>query len=161
MTILIVVAIVASMLGSILWLMPSKRDQDRMKLRLLARKSQLGVQLTHIELPDKWDKSTTKVKVTAYHKFRINKLKALDHEIGIYPYEVWKHEKVTDNWYSAMPIPLSDKSAALLENKMDAFKAIQITKDAVSLYWDERGDESDIVAIQSLLNELEAIEGLY
>ena len=160
MTIFIVVAIVASMLGSILWVKPSKRDQDRMKLRLLARKSQLGVQLTHIELPDKWDKSTTKVKVTAYHKFRINKLKNLEHGIGLYPYEVWKYEKLTENWFAAVALPLSQKSLELLEDKMNQFKAIKITKDCVSLYWDERGDEDDVTAIQSLLTELETIEGL-
>ena len=158
MTILIVVAILASMLGSILWVMPSKRDQDRMKLRLFARKSQLGVQLTHIELPDKWDKSTTKVNATAYHKYRVNKLKHLESEICIYPFEVWKHEEICENWYANRVVLLSEESKNLLKHKFEDFKAIVITMDAVSLYWNERGDEDDVKKIQSLLNELEAID---
>lgn len=158
MTILIVVAIIASMLGSILWVMPSKRDQDRMKIRLLARKNQLGVQLTHIELPDKWDKSTTKVKSAAYHKFRINKLKTLTDEVCIYPYEVWKYENILDGWYANKAIKLSESSQETLKTHFESFKAIIITMDCVSLHWDENGDEDDVNKIQSLLSELEAIE---
>ena len=160
MTILIVVAIIASMLGSILWVMPSKRDQDKMKLRLLARKSQLGVQLTHIELPDKWDKSTTKINVAGYHKFRINKLKSLEKDVFIYPYEVWKYQKRAEDmpWYSSRELNLSKDGMEILNEKVESFKAIAITVDSVSIYWDERGDESDIDSIQSLLNEIEAIE---
>lgn len=158
MTILIVVAIIASMLGSILWVMPSKRDQEKMKIRLLARKSQLGVQLTHIELPDKWDKSTSKVNATAYHKFRINKLKHLTKDVCIYPYEVWKYENLAGSWYANAVLTLSESNKQLLLDKIDSFKAIVISMDSVSLYWDERGDEDDVEAIQSLLSELEAIE---
>ncbi|WP_438464858.1 hypothetical protein [Marinomonas sp. PE14-40] len=158
MTILIVVAIIASMLGSILWVMPSKRDQDRMKIRLLARKSQLGVQLTHIELPDKWDKSTTKVKSAAYHKFRINKLKSMTDEVCIYPYEVWKYENILDGWYANKAFNLSESSQETLKTHFESFKAIIITMDCVSLHWDENGDEDDVEKIQSLLSELEAIE---
>lgn len=158
MTILIVVAIVASMLGSILWVMPSKRDQDKMKIRLLARKSQLGVQLTHIELPDKWDKSTTKVKSAAYHKFRINKLKNFTDEVCIYPFEVWKYENILDGWYANRAINLSESSQETLKNHTQNFKAIVVTADCVSLHWNENGEESDVEKIQSLLSEIEAID---
>ena len=146
------------MLGSILWVMPSKGDQRKMKIRLLARKSQLGVQLTHIELPDRWDKSTTKVKSTAYHKFRVNKLKNLSADVCIYPYEVWKYENLLDGWYANKAINLSDLSKATLRDNADSFKAIIITMDSVSLYWDESGEEGGVENIQSLLNELEVIE---
>jgi hypothetical protein len=158
MTILIVVAIFASLLGSILWVMPSKRDQERMKMRLLARKSQLGVQLTYIELPDRWDKSTTKVKATAYHKFRAKKLKNLVSDVCLYPFEVWKYESLEGNWYVNAPIELSESSRAILTNNLDNFKAIVITIDSVSVYWEERGGESSVDDIKSLLEELEAID---
>jgi len=158
MTILIVAVIFASLLGSVLWVMPSKRDQARMKMRLLARKSQLGVQLTHIELPDRWDKSTTKVKTTAYHKFRVNKLKSLESDVCLYPYEVWKYEALTENWFVNRNIDLSEVSKTILASKVDSFQAIVITIDSVSVYWDERGGEEEVEEVKSLLNELEAIE---
>jgi len=158
MTILIVAVIFASLLGSVLWVMPSKRDQARMKMRLLARKSQLGVQLTHIELPDRWDKSTTKVKTTAYHKFRVKKLKSLESDVCLYPYEVWKYEALTENWFVNRNIDLSEVSKTILASKVESFQAIIITIDGVSVYWDERGGEEEVEEVKSLLNELEAIE---
>lgn len=157
MTILIVVAIFASLLGSILWVMPSKRDQERMRMRLLARKSQLGVQLTYIELPDRWDKSTTKVKATAYHKFRAKKLKDLPSDVCLYPFEVWKYENLIENWFVNTQINLSESSKAILMDKVDSFQAIIITIDSVSVYWDERGGEDSVEEVKSLLEELEAI----
>jgi len=158
MTILIVAVIFASLLGSVLWVMPSKGDQARMKMRLLARKSQLGVQLTHIELPDRWDKSTTKVKTTAYHKFRVKKLKSLETDVCIYPYEVWKYNTLIENWFVNSKLNLSESSKLILASKVDSFQAIKITIDSVSVYWDEKGGEEEVEEVKSLLDELEAIE---
>lgn len=157
----IIVLIVASLLGSILWIRPSNKERQQMQLRLLARKKQLSVQFTHIDLPDKWDKSKTKTKVTAYHKFRAKKQASLTESVNLYPYEVWKHDEVANGWYASrplssnQPLALSDMAITILQNSHHLFTAIKIEFDCVSLYWNETGEESDIDDINALLQELE------
>ena len=133
MTALIVVFITLSLMGSALWIMPSKRERQKMSLRMLARKHNLTVQLTSIDLPDKWDKTTEKESVCAYHKYREKPLKSFD-TINVYPYEVWKHNEICKGWYANKPLELSDSSIAILEKSQGIFVALEISDAKVSLY---------------------------
>ncbi|MFD1383833.1 hypothetical protein ACFQ45_10660 [Rhodanobacter aciditrophus] len=143
MTALIVVFIVVSLMGSALWVMPSKREREKMELRMLARKLGITVKLTSVNLPDKWDKVTEPKKVCAYHLYREKPLKEFT-EINIYPYEVWKHPELCKGWVSSKTIDLSREVQAKLEKHHGVWVALEVTSDRVSLFWNEKGDASAV-----------------
>ena len=154
MTALIVVFITLSLMGSALWIMPSKREREKMALRMLARKHNITVQLTSVDLPDKWDKMTTKESnVCAYHKYRDKTLKDFT-EIKLYPYEVWKYESICKGWFASQPFALSEETAKLLEKHHEVFVAIEVTPSNVSLFWREKGDDSVVEDANAILNAL-------
>lgn len=154
----IIILIAASLLGSVLWIRPSRTERLQMHLRLVARKKHLSVQFTHIDLPDKWDKSKNQKKVTAYHKFRIKKATTLAEPIYLYPYEVWKHEQISKTWYASHSLSLSDFAITVLDKNTAIFSAIKIEFDCLSLYWKEEGTEETVAEISQLLTELEALK---
>ncbi|MCO4784726.1 hypothetical protein [Marinomonas atlantica] len=154
MTALIVVFITLSLMGSALWIMPTRREREKMALRMQARKHNITVQLTSVNLPDKWDK--VKVKETglcAYHKYREKPLKDFP-DINIYPYEVWKHESICEGWYANKPISIDSDIGALLEKHHAVFVAIEISANCVSLYWREKGDESTVNDANAIITGL-------
>ncbi|TBR41799.1 hypothetical protein CBF23_009350 [Marinomonas agarivorans] len=154
----IIILIVASLLGSVLWIRPSNTERLQMRLRSVARKKHLSIQFTHIGLPDKWDKSKNQKKVTAYHKFRTKKATSLAEPIYLYPFEVWKHHHITGDWYASHALPLSSTAKNILDQNHSRFSAVKIEFDCVSLFWNEKGSEATVQEISDLLTELEALE---
>lgn len=156
MTALIVVFIVLSLMGSALWIKPSKRDREKMTLRMLARKHSILVQLTSVDLPDKWDKMTTKVSVCAYRKYRQKPLKDFD-PVKLYTYEVWKHLALCDGWFASRDVELQPRTLALLEKHREVFTAIEVAPEGVSLFWKERGDEQTVSEANQIIEDLLAL----
>ncbi len=140
-----------------MWVMPSKRDKHKMSLRMAARQHQLTVQLMQVNIPDKWDKTTTSVKTCAYRLNRIKELKTLTSTINLYPHEVWKHEVVCDGWWSSAKITLSSSAASNLNEIGEHIDCIEISSNAITCYWQERGDESTVKALSELLAELQEL----
>ncbi|SBS31478.1 hypothetical protein MAQ5080_01986 [Marinomonas aquimarina] len=153
MTALIVVFITLSLMGSALWVMPSKREREKMALRMLARKHGINVQLTQVALPDKWDKVTHKVSVCGYRKYHEKPLKEFA-DLNLYPYEVWKHDSICKGWYASRPFDLPESLAKLLEKHHGAFEAIEVAPQGVSLFWRERGDEAVVDDANAIIDAL-------
>lgn len=153
MTALIVVFITLSLMGSALWVMPSKRDREKMALRMLARKHGMTVQLTSVEVPDKWDKVKNKLNACAYRKYRQKPLKDFD-QVNLYPYEVWKHESICQGWFTSRPFELNEAIVKLLEKHHAIFEAIEIAPQGVSVFWRERGDESSVDDVNAIIDAL-------
>lgn len=156
MTALIVVFITLSLMGSALWIMPSKRERQKMDLRMQARKLGITVKLTSINLPDKWDKVTEATSVCAYHVYREKPLKEFD-EFTLYPYEVWKHPELCKGWFSSKNIDLSDPIKDKLALHHEVLVALEVTSERVSLYWNEKGDESVVKDAHEIMAALLAV----
>lgn len=156
MTALIVVFITLSLMGSALWVMPTRRERDKMALRMQARSHGINVQLTSINLPDRWDKVTTKQSVCAYHKYHPKPLKNFK-EFKLLPYEVWKHSNVCSGWYANSELDLNDAILALLEKHHRALIAIDVMPTGVSLYWQEKGDAQTVDDANTLIEALLAL----
>ena len=131
-----------------------------MDLRMQARKLGLVVQLTSIELPDKWDKSKERYKVVAYSFYRVKALTSLPEVIWLLPYEVWKYQAVGDSLWSSDSIPLSDSSIKTLEKYGAILKAIEITPESVSLYWNEAADEQELEELAKMIFSLTEISSV-
>ncbi|MEP3351294.1 MAG: hypothetical protein ABJN96_15235 [Marinomonas sp.] len=160
MTAFIVIFITLSLMGSALWVLPSKKERHRMDLRMQARKLGLVVQLTSIELPDKWDKSKERYKVVAYSFYRVKALASLPEVIWLLPYEVWKYQVVGEGWWSSDTISLEESSIKTLEKYGAILKAIKITPESVSLYWNEAADEQELEELAKMIFSLTEISSV-
>ncbi|ETX11560.1 hypothetical protein MUS1_09820 [Marinomonas ushuaiensis DSM 15871] len=160
MTALIVIFITLSLMGSALWVLPPVKERQRMALRMHARKLGLTVQLTSINLPDKWDKTTNSHKVAAYSYYRLKPLTSLSNRVLLLPYEVWKYDSVVDGWWSNGSLNLTEESKIILRKQGGLLLGVQITKDSVSFYWDERGDVTVLEELSKLVFSLVEIDSL-
>jgi len=151
MTALIVIFITLSLMGSALWIIPPKKERQRMDLRMSARKLGLTVQLTSIDLPDKWDKSISSHKTVAYSYYRLKPITSLPDSIWLLPYEVWKYNALVEGWWSSELFVLPEGVKDILIRHGQLLAAIKITQDGVSLYWDESGDETVLKEFSRLI----------
>jgi hypothetical protein len=154
MTALIVIFITLSLMGSALWVLPPKKERERMALRMHARKLNLTVQLTSIDLPDKWDKSRNTHKVAAYSYYRLKPLLSLPNEVLLLPYEVWKYHNLVDGWWSSEFLELTDDSKNIIKRYGDLLVGVKITPNSVSLYWNEVGDEKVLEELSKFIFDL-------
>ncbi|NLQ16255.1 hypothetical protein HGG82_01290 [Marinomonas sp. M1K-6] len=157
MTALIVIFITLSLMGSALWVMPPRQERQRMALRMHARKLGLAVQLTSIDLPDKWDKSINKQKVVAYAHYYPKPVVSLPKKIWLLPYEVWKYHAVLEGWWSGAFFTLPESCKPVLEQYGSLIVAVQITQTGVFLYWHETADEEALEALSRLVFALAEI----
>ncbi len=151
MTALIVICIVLSLMGSALWIVPPKKERQRMALRMHARQLNLTVQLTSIDLPDKWDKSMTRKKVVSYSLYRAKPLEALVKPVWLLPYEVWKYDSISSAWWASQSMALTNRDKAILTEFEGRLEGIKIQAASVDFYWQEQGDESSVDDIAELL----------
>lgn len=154
MTALIVIFITLSLMGSALWIMPPKKERQRMALRMHARKLGLTVQLTSIDLPDKWDKSINRQKTVAYSFYRLKPVATLPPQLLLLPFEVWKYHALADGWWSSKFFELNEASKKTLEGYGHLLTAVKITPEYVTLYWNEAGDEEALEALTKLIFSL-------
>ena len=160
MTALIVIFITLSLMGSVLWVLPPKKERERMALRMHARKLGLVVQLTSIDLPDKWDKSMNRHKVVAYSLYRAKPLTVLPDRTWLLPYEVWKYHSLVEGWWSSNQVSLSGESRKTLLEFDDVLKAIKITPEGIFLYWNEQGDEDVLDELAKVIFSLAEINNI-
>ncbi|WP_111636994.1 hypothetical protein [Marinomonas shanghaiensis] len=154
MTALIVIFITLSLMGSALWIMPPKKERQRMALRMHARKLGLTVQLTSIDLPDKWDKTTNRQKTVAYSFYRLKPVVSLPKQLLLLPFEVWKYHPVADGWWSSELFEFDVASKSILERYGRLLTAIKITPEYVTFYWQEVADQESLDELAKLLFSL-------
>uniref|UniRef100_A6VX55 Uncharacterized protein n=1 Tax=Marinomonas sp. (strain MWYL1) TaxID=400668 RepID=A6VX55_MARMS len=160
MTALIVIFITLSLMGSALWIMPPKKERQRMALRMHARKLGLTVQLTSIDLPDKWDKSLNRQKTVAYSFYRLKPVASLPDCIWLLPYEIWKYNALLDGWWSSELFVLTADAQKILEKHRALLVGIKITPEFVALYWDEAGDELVLDELAELVFSLVEVKSV-
>ncbi|WP_394179377.1 hypothetical protein [Marinomonas posidonica] len=154
MTALIVICIVLSLMGSALWIMPPKKERQRMALRMQARQLNLTVQLTSIDLPDKWDKSMIRKKVVSYSLYRAKPLASLSKPVWILPYEVWKYDSISASFWVSQSMTLTERDKGILSEFEGRIEGIKIHAGSIDFFWQEQGDEACVEAIAELLKSL-------
>ncbi|WP_191603343.1 hypothetical protein [Marinomonas algicola] len=157
MTIVILVFITLSLMGSVMWIMPSKRDKEKMSLRMAARQYQLTVQLMKVEIPDKWDKTTESIDSCAYRLHRVKEKKSITSVIRLLPKEIWKYDLVCDGWWSSEPIEISEQSINHLRQIGTSIDSIEVSSNSITCFWQERASKEDVATLASLLNELKEV----
>ena len=152
-----VIAIVAvlMMVGSIMWLKPSKAQQRQTRLRLLAR--QLGIDVRLCNLPQS---RRARVRIERPQQGVVYRLPIYQRREPLAPEYLLCREDSAAAWESesaaALPPPLRalvDQVSA--ELPADAV-AIELGPQGPAVYWRERGDEETLRRLAKSLAELRA-----
>ncbi|QXI30293.1 hypothetical protein [Pseudomonas vanderleydeniana] len=144
MTVWIVVSILAVVLSPLAWLRPSRRQSDRMALRMEARRIGLGMQLAPQEWPH-WLPQEPPSPCAQYHRPRRGKVSPC--------WCYWQSEPGV--WVNQWREVLADEAllAHLRTLPGNVFK-VEADAQMIALYWGERGDAKVLQDIAAVLKAL-------
>jgi hypothetical protein len=150
-----VIAIVAVLmvLGSVLWLKPSKAQLRQTKLRLLAR--QLGLDVRLCSLPQ-----GRRARVREEHPEQgvVYRLPVFERHDPPPPTYLLCRTDATAPWLSAQDEPLTAELQALIEKVSAELPAdtvaLELGPQGPAVYWRERGDENTLRRLHRALVEL-------
>jgi len=164
MSFLIIVFVVLSLVGSVMWVMPTKRDRHLAHLRMQAKKLGFQVQLTKLVFPrEKGEMEPREVSTVAYRLLR-GKVSQDDH----HNWQSWRvakceanaSEGLIDGWAWALgerrlqSEKIKILNAILVRMPGDVI-GVESTPVHLSVFWSEL-EESDMHEIQQLLEQLKA-----
>lgn len=159
----IIVLIMMSLIGSVMWAMPTRRQSEQAKLRARARTLGFQVQLVTLTGPRASDEaepedfrrpayrllrqgidSRTRAALQPWQVFRVRSL-ACD---GLPPGWSWK---IGERLLSREQL---DRLAAALDGLPDDVVAVESTPIHVSALWGEHGDVGDLERIRDCLQDI-------
>lgn len=159
----IIILVVMSLLGSMMWVMPSPRQRFLAKLRQQASRHGFQVQMVHLISPRAAGEIEPETRMaTVYRLPRYN----LDKQQR-YHFKVWQvfrqtavaNEGLPEGWCwgkgerclnAQQLITLN----TLLEALPEGVSSIESTPVHLSIFWDERGDENMLDEFQTLLKPI-------
>lgn len=144
MTVWIVLSILAVVLSPLAWLRPSRRQGDRMALRMEARRIGLGMQLAPQEWPH-WLSPEPPSPCAQYHRPRRGKAPTC--------WSYWQSEPGV--WVNQWREVLADE-ALLVHFRTLPANVFKVEADAqmIALYWGERGEAQVLHDIAAVLKAL-------
>jgi hypothetical protein len=144
MTVWIVVSILAVVLSPLAWLRPSRHQSGRMALRMEARRMGLAMQLSPQQWPH-WLKQEPPSPCAQYHRPRRGKVPAL--------WSYWQLEPGV--WVNQWQEPCVDETllAHFATLPANVYK-VEADRQMIALCWGEKGEVSDLQAIDTLLKAL-------
>lgn len=159
---LIISVVVMSLIGSIMWAMPTPRQRFESRLRLQGRALGFQVQLSRLQLPRaRGEVEGEQISVPAYRLMRTN-LSRIERDQW-QNWRICKRETVANiglpsDWcWSEGEGKLSDGQLALLNGLIDALPqdvvAIESTPLQLSVFWYE-GREEDLPLIHAAMQPL-------
>ena len=159
----IIALIMMSLLGSMMWVMPSPRQRFLAKLRLQASRQGFHVQIVRITPPRAAGQVEPEVlSATAYRLPRLNLQK--NEREGFTEWQVFRQTAIADTglpegWcWGVGERCLSESQLNLLNDLIEALpdgvSSIESTPVHFSLYWDEKGDESSLDKLYQLMQPI-------
>lgn len=159
----IIIGVMLSLLGSLMWVMPTPKQKYQARLRLKARELGLNVSLARLELPRaRGEMEAETVSVPAYRQLRMD-IERKDAERLL----VWQAAKVDaiasdgllDGWSWVHGEGVLDEAQLacvneLLENVPEGIVSLECNPVHVTAYWNEKGDEAGLLEVQALLEKL-------
>lgn len=159
----IIVFVVLSLMGSVMWVMPTKREKFLMKLRLQARQEGFQVQLVRLTAPralGNMDEEST--NVAAYRLPRTNLAKG--EGALIKPWQVFRvnalaNEGLPEGWcWKIGERQLNTAQLACLNQRIanlpEDVWAIESSPVHVTVYWKERSGEDKLTVLKQELQQL-------
>ena len=159
----IIILIMLSLLGSIMWVMPTPRQRFQAELRAKAKPLGFQVQMVRLTAPRaKGETEPGQYSVMAYRLPRLN----VDKKTAdtIVPWHAFRVESIAN---TGLPVGwswgfgenvLSDEALALLKDMIDLLPAgvssIESTPIQATVHWDENGSIEDLDLIKGQLERI-------
>ena len=159
MTTLIIIFAVLLVLGSSLWILPSAKQREQMRLRREAMMKGLQVKLTQIK---DLDYPGEVLKCIAYRMERRGKPVNKQQTWMLYRHPESEQSLSIPGWIydthgGLYRFPETTPIAELLAELPQDVKAVEGGLGSVSVYWNERGDSDDLATIQRVLDRLQSL----
>lgn len=159
----IIVLIMMSLIGSMMWVMPTPRQRFQSKLRLDARKYGFQVQLSHLTLPRaKGEVEPETVSIPAYRLLRGDSVDRKERDLWI----EWKVARVEALANEGLPKgwawikgerTLSNRQLTWLSSALEAFPeevvAVESSALHIMLYWREPEREGALDELHTHANQ--------
>lgn len=154
----IVILIVFALMGSFFWIMPSRRDRVRMELRQKAMRLGLKIRFPDKGLKERLIRYEDFILGSAMYELFIvgNKKPLLSGGFIIIKDEGGASWRFLD---VSLPLNLQGISGRVLQDleKLPAsLSLVMLSSNGVSMFWDERGDESDVECMFDVMGEVNA-----
>lgn len=160
---LIIAFVVASLIGSIMWVMPSPRQRYQADLRLRARKLGIQVQLVRLALPRaRGETEAEEISVPAYRFVRHNLERAeRDHWVGwqVHRLETLDCAGLPAGWSwlkgqgALAPVQLA-RLVSLLKALPEDVVGVESSPLHLTLYWHEHGEPERLEQLQAQVQPL-------
>ena len=162
MNFLIISLVLLSLIGSVMWVMPTKRDKFLAKLRMEAKRLGFQIQLIKLTYPrEKGHVDPRKISTIAYRLLR-GKITQDEH----HHWKSWRvvrcetnaSEGLNQGWgWAVGERTLSESELSCLNSLLDDFSedvlGVESTPIQTSVFWSER-NESDMALIKQQLEGL-------
>jgi len=159
----IIILIMMSLLGSMMWVMPSKRQKFQAELRQKASKLGFNVQITRLTPPRAEGQVEPETyTATAYRlpRFNIDKHERESFaEWQVFRLRAIANEGLPEGWsWQAGERKLNTAQLAQLQELLAALpegvSSVESTPAHFSVYWDERGQFTDLEGFKELMQEI-------
>ncbi|MDO6563473.1 hypothetical protein Q4488_08775 [Amphritea sp. 1_MG-2023] len=156
----IIIFVMMSLLGSMMWVMPSPRQRLLAKLRQQASRDGFQVQIVRLTPPRAAGQVEPETfTATAYRLPRFNLEKEQRHQF--IPWQIFRQVAVAnqglpEGWcWGLGERRLNEQQLATLNTLLaglpEGVSSIESTPIHISLYWDERGDENTLDELKARL----------
>lgn len=159
---LIIALVLLSIVGSVMWMMPSPRERMQAKMRQKAMSTGLKVQMVQLKHPREIGQAEAETKgVIVYRLFRQNLSKTEKNNFNgwqIFKLNTLATDGLPEGWsWSKGEGEHQDKTPLIAEviNELPGEQvSIQSTGDSVSYFWYESGNDETVEQIKSALDKL-------
>lgn len=159
----IIALVTASLIGSVMWVMPSPRQRHQAELRLRARKLGIQVRLARVALPRAQGEMEGEVCTTPAYRIPRTNLdrRERDNWSGweVLRVETLNNDGLIEHWSwsrraDTLPAAALEQINRLLEQLPDDVLGVESTPLSLTFYWDERGDVSRLEQLHALAQPL-------
>lgn len=159
----IIIVVILSLVGSIMWVMPTPRQRFQAQLRAKAKPMGFQVQMVRLTAPRATGEvDAEKYSVMAYRVYRHNldkKTAGLMQSWHAFRVDAIANEGLPEGWsWGFGEGVLSEESQQLLKEVIDALPAgvssIESTPIHITAHWDEKGSFDDLELIKTQLDRI-------
>ncbi len=158
----IIALIVLSLIGSMLWMMPSPRQRMQAQMRQKAMTSGMRVQMVKLKCPRATGEAEPEERdMIAYRLPRHNLSQSERHSFNawqLFKLNTLATAGLPEGWSWGRGEGQQDRNLTLILQVLgdlpEGSFSLESSADSVSLYWTEHGGEAFVSSIKDLLNQL-------
>jgi hypothetical protein len=159
----IIILVMASLLGSVMWVMPSPRQRHQGRLRLKARQMGIHVQLVRVSFPRASGELEGEDRTLAAYRFARTNLEQKERSgwrcWEVLRVETWNNKGLPDHWSWGKKVAVLEPAeceqlSAVLQQLPQGVLGVESTPLSLTVYWDERGDEVMLEQLAALIQPL-------